>query len=69
MWTASCIAIVPAWVMMMNTSRSSMTGATFPSTDRNHGGTRVLNEMMNVTRYRASGITHRSGMLAMSVLM
>src|SRR5688500_8894560 len=71
MWTdsvsATLLPVAPDTIT--NTSSRSMTGARLPSTTRNHGGTSVLNEMMNVTRYRASGMTHRSGMLAMSVDM
>src|SRR5438046_6186810 len=55
--------------MMTNTSNSIITGARFPTTSRNHGGRIVLNAMMNVSRYRASGPTHKSGIDAMSVVM
>src|SRR4051794_7097348 len=48
--------------------RRIITGARLPMTMRNQSGTRP-NATMNVTRYSASGITHISGMLVMSVDM
>src|SRR5690348_1456365 len=56
-------------VSLQKTSNRIITGARFPITSRNHDGSSVLNAMMNVTRYRASGRTHNRGSETMSVVM